>query len=165
MTALMHAAYWGIPEAVRLLIQREAGTRDNTGRTALMIAAEKGHREVVQMLLGKEDGVQDNEGKTAMMFSMEKEMHIEALLSPFEAGIADSKGMNQTCYAIDRSADLVAAIRLEKTAGWLLDGKTILEAEIGRRQKSLFEAERRQIQRNPLWKREVQLAESQRERP
>jgi len=100
MTALMHAAYWGIPEAVRLLIQREARTRDNTGRTALMIAAEKGHREVVQMLLGKEAGMQGNEGKTAMMLSARWKTQAVALLSPFEAGFVDGNMFNQTSYAI-----------------------------------------------------------------
>jgi len=45
------------------------------------------------------------------------------------------------------------AIRLEKTAGWLLGGKTILEAKIDRR--SVSEEDRERIQQNPLWVREI----------
>ena len=162
--ALIAAAKNGSFECVEILAPLEKGMRNKDGWTALMIAGYHANLKCVKVLAGEEAEMRDHCGRTAMMKSAEKG-EVVSFLSPFEAGIADSKGMNQTCYAIDRSADPVAAIRLEKTAGWLLDGKTILEAEIGRRQKSLFEAERRQIQRNPLWKREVQLAESQRERP
>ena len=98
--------------------------------TALMYAAEQGYLDIVQVLIEKEAGMQDNYGETAMMKSTWKG-EIVSFLSPFEAGLTGSNGWNQTCHAIDNHRNIIAAIRLEKTVGWLLDGKTILEAEIG----------------------------------
>ena len=45
------------------------------------------------------------------------------------------------------------AIRLEKTAGWLLYGNTILKARIG--WESVSEESKQKIQQNPLWAREI----------
>ena len=104
--------------------------KDKDGQTALINAAENGHTECVKLLLDFEAGMRDNRGETAMM-KLTGKGEIVSFLSPFEAGIADNNGWNQTCHAIDNNRDITAAIRLEKTVGWLQKGKTILEAEIG----------------------------------
>ena len=73
----------------------------------------------------------DDVGDTAMMKS-DDDGKAASFLSPFEAGFADNYERNQTCYAIDNHVNIITAIRLEKTAGWLQKGKTILEARRSR---------------------------------
>ena len=85
-----------------------------------------------------------------------------SLVFPFEAGFVDRDDRNQTCHVIHDRADIITAVRFEKTVGWLLDGKTILEAKIGWR--SLSEEDKEKIQQNPLWAREIKLAELQQKR-
>ena len=41
--------------------------------------------------------------------------------------MVDGSGWNQTCHALASKSGALNAIRLEKTAGWLLYGKTILK--------------------------------------
>jgi len=103
--------------------------KGSIGRTALMCAADNNHLECVKLLTPEEAGMRDDYGVTAMMKSTKKG-EIVSFLSPFEAGLVNNYEWNQTCYAINRSADLVTAVRFEKTAGWLREGKTILEARI-----------------------------------
>ena len=105
--------------------------------------------------------MRDNDGQTAMM-KLVKNGEVASVLSPFEAGIADNNGWNQTCYAIYDSADVITAIRLEKTAGWLLYSNTILETRIGWHMVS--KEQKQKIQKNSLWAREIRLAEFQQKR-
>jgi len=160
-TALMYAAYRGHLECVKVLALLEKEMKNKWESTALMSAAENGHLECVMILAPEEAGMRDNDGQTAMMRSTKK-CEIASFLSPFEAGLADNNGWNQTCYAIDNHRNIIAAIRLEKTAGWLSRGKTILEAKIY--WKSLSEEDKERIQQNPLWEREIGLAETQQKR-
>ncbi len=85
-----------------------------------------------------------------------------SLLSPFEAGSVDNSGLNQTCCAIADRGDVFTAVRLEKTASWLLNGETVLEVKIrketDRECRPASEEDRRKISRNPLWMRELELA-------
>lgn len=54
MTPLMHAAIFGNPDIVMLLILNGAGAdfsiRDYDGKTALMYAVEKNHTKIIEML-------------------------------------------------------------------------------------------------------------------
>jgi len=148
----MIAAMFGHKNIVRMLVEKEKNMKDNTGRTALMLAAENRNADIVHLLVGKEAGMQDSERRTAMMLST-KESATISLLSPFEAGLTDSIGWNQTYHAIYNRANITVAVRFEKTVGWLLGGKTILEMRIGWRSVSKEDEER--IQQNPLWVREI----------
>ena len=96
-----------------------------------------------------------------MMLSAKKG-NIVSFLSPFEAGITDNYGWNQACRAIFFSRNDIAPVRREKTAGWLLGGKTILEMRIDGR--SISEKIKQKIRRNPLWARETRLTEFQQKR-
>ena len=129
-TALMTAAACGHLECVKTLAPLEKGMQDKHGETALMYAANCDRSECIKFLASNEAGMRDNIGKTAMM-RLAKNGNIVSFLFPFEAGIADNNLRNQTCRAIYDDADVIIAIRLEKTAGWLLAGKTILDAKIG----------------------------------
>ena len=86
-----------------------------------MYAADNNHLECAKLLAPEEAGMRDDAGETAMMKSTKKD-EIVSFLSPFEAGLVDNDEQNQTCYAIDARADVIMAIKLEKTAGWLLRG-------------------------------------------
>ena len=66
---------------------------------------------------------------------------------------------NQTCHAIANHADIVTAITYEKTAGWLLEGKTITNVKMGKRAAS--KEDKKRIRQNQLWTREIRLAEDQ----
>ncbi len=115
----------------------------------------------MKVLAGKEAGIQDSSGKTVMMqFAGNDE--IVSLVFPFEAGFVDRDDRNQTCHAIDNHRDIIKAIRFEKTVGWLLGGNTILEAEID--WWLVSEEDKERIQQNPLWTREIKLAELQQKR-
>ena len=105
--------------------------------------------------------MRDDVVKTAMMKS-DDDGKVASFLSPFEAGLIDNSERNQTCYAIDARADVIMAIRLEKTAGWLREGKTILEARMIC--SSVSEKDKQKLQHNPLWMREIELAETQQKR-
>ena len=82
-----------------------------------------------------------------------------SLLPPFEAGIVNNNGLNQTCHTISKKKDIVTAVTYEKTAGWLLEGKTITNVKMGKRAAS--EEDWELILQNPLWTREIRLAEHQ----
>ena len=60
------------------------------------------------------------------------------------------------------SLNLHRAVTLEKTAGWLQDGMTILAMKSNWRLR--FEYDEWAIQWNPLWMREIELAEFQQNR-
>ncbi|TNJ29041.1 Kinase, NEK [Giardia muris] len=64
MTALMHAAFRGQTEVVRLLRPLEAHLQDGRGWTALMHAVRGGHEECIGLLLLERD-LKDGEGRTA----------------------------------------------------------------------------------------------------
>jgi len=135
--------------------------KGSIGRTALMCAADNNHLECAKLLAPEEAGMRDNDGATAMMRSTKKG-NIVSVLSPFEAGLTDNKGWNQTCYAIRGSADVIAPVRREKTVGWLLDGKTILETK--RHYRLVSEEGKQEIKQNPLWMREIRLVGFQQKR-
>ena len=97
---------------------------------------------------------------TAMMIAAEARARgVGDVLFPFEAGMLDNEGFNQTCSAIASECEVLGAIRREKTAGWLYEGNSILVVEFGLH--SLSEEDRQAIQHNPLWMREIELARAQ----
>ena len=69
MTALMYAAQQGYDDIVRILVKKEAGMKDEYGKTALMKAAENGHLECVKILAPLEKGMKNNDGKTALYYT------------------------------------------------------------------------------------------------
>ena len=76
-TALMHEARRGCVGSVRLLL-REAGRRDQRGRTALMWAAEAGQAECLGALVELEGGMVDRAGRSALMAAAEMG-HVECV--------------------------------------------------------------------------------------
>ena len=53
VTPLMYAAWFGMKDAVEVLVRRGAALNesDEAGRTALGLAEEKGHREISEFLI------------------------------------------------------------------------------------------------------------------
>ena len=92
----MKAAEYGHVECVKVLAPLEKEMKNNYGWTALMDAALSGHLECVKFLTSNEAGMRGNSGQTAMMKSAHDDK-TTSVLSPFEAGITDNKGWNQTC--------------------------------------------------------------------
>ena len=74
----------------------------------------------------------------------------------------DRDNLNQTCHAVLYGKYNFRAIKLEKTVGWLLFGYTALNTKV--RNYSIPEADKKKIQENPLWRREIELAEFQQKR-
>ena len=105
--------------------------------------------------------MRSNGGETATMLSATK-CEIASLLSPVEADTADNSWRNQARHAINYNANILTAVGREKTVGWLLEGETILEMRIDGR--SISEESKQEIQQNPLWVREIRLAEFQQKR-
>ena len=130
MTALIIAAQCGYLDIVELLADKEGCLRDGDGKNALMHAAAYNCTECIRPLR-IEAGMQDNEGTTAMIIAARNKcFDVSELLFPFEAGMVDDYRRNQTRGANGCAGTLVQAIRLEKTAGWLFDGKTVLEGDL-----------------------------------
>ena len=134
-TALMHAAEHNHLDCVKILAPLEERLQDSGSHTALMIATEKDNSDIVRVLASRETGTRDRWGRTALMLSA-RTGAATPLLFPFEAGLADKFGQNQTWYAASTLTGVLRAIRFEKTVGWLLEGKTILEARVNSRSVS-----------------------------
>ena len=60
MTALMYAAQQGYDDIVQVLVEKEAGMRDNDGKTTMMRSTKKD--EIISFLSPFEAGLVDNDG-------------------------------------------------------------------------------------------------------
>ena len=96
--------------------------------------------------------------KETRIFSAKRD-ETALLLFPFEAGLVDNKRLNQTCYTLQNDGNVPVAVGFEKTAGWLLLDKTIANAELG--WHLVHKKDKSGIQKNPLWMKEIELAEFQ----
>jgi ankyrin repeat protein len=74
----MWAAYWGVPDVVKILIAAGASLniRDNDGRTALMNACKNNNPTCSRVLLeAKADvTIKDNKGKTALQQTTDEDI-------------------------------------------------------------------------------------------
>ncbi len=77
ISALMHAAYYGCTNIVRLLINHGADiniSNYNYKNTALMYAVEKGHKDIVELLIasGADVNAKNNNCDTALIWAVQK---------------------------------------------------------------------------------------------
>jgi len=103
--------------------------RDNNGWTALMFTTDSGRLDRAHIILEEYMGIWNKGGDTDTTLSAKRDA-TALLLSPFEAGLVDNMGLNQTFHMIIGRTNFIAAIHAEKTVGWLRNGNTILEAMI-----------------------------------
>ncbi|EFO60972.1 Protein 21.1 [Giardia lamblia P15] len=106
MTALMHAAMYSRPAAIRFLRNRENFFRNDEGWTALMYAAYSDNADCVRLLLC-EAGAQASSdwgpygpGTTALMIAASRGLiQIVHLLKPYEQGLQDAAGHTASWHA------------------------------------------------------------------
>ncbi|KAH0555888.1 hypothetical protein GP486_006166 [Trichoglossum hirsutum] len=124
MTGLHLAAYFGVEEAVRALLQKkvEADAKDTYDQTPLSWAARNGHDAVVKVLLenGADPGSKDTQyGRTPLLWAI-KSKHEAAtkLLLEKEAnpGSRDKDGWTPLLYAASYGYEAAVELLLEKGA-------------------------------------------------
>ena len=120
-----------------------------------------GYEDIARLLVSREAGMKNNEEDAAMVRSAEKG-RMAQFLFPFEAGLTNGYMLNYTCCTIAFRSDVIAAVQFEKTAGWLMNGKSITHVMIDERK--LSKENQLRISQNPLWRREIELAEYQQRR-
>lgn len=106
MTALMHAAMYNRPTAIRFLRTRENSFRNDEGWTALMYATYSNNIDCVRLLLC-EAGAQTSSdwdfykpGTTALMIAASRGLtHIVHLLKSYEQGLQDTAGHTASWHA------------------------------------------------------------------
>ncbi|ODM18634.1 hypothetical protein SI65_05251 [Aspergillus cristatus] len=75
MTGLQLAAYYGLAESIRALVDKQQDpnleAQNSHGRTALLLAAENGHEAVVKLLLdkGADKDIKDDDRQTALFMA------------------------------------------------------------------------------------------------
>ena len=73
-SSLIEAAKGGCIECVKLLIDKEAGLKDNEDKSALMYAAENGNFKCVELLIPREANLKDKDGKSALDYAKNEEI-------------------------------------------------------------------------------------------